>query len=423
MLIANNPTLARLLDEQLDALVTYERLDPDTIRRAVDAGTMTLLANPAHANVTATLIGRPASIKVNANIGTSPMASTEDEEQDKLRAAEGAGAHAVMDLSTAGDLDRIRTAMLAATPLPLGTVPIYSAVAPVLDAGQDAAELDAEALINEIAKQAKQGVDFMTIHSGVTRQAALLAKERVLGIVSRGGSIMARWMAKNGRENPLTERFDEILDICREYNVTISLGDGLRPGAADDAGDEAQWHEVGTLAAQVRACRAAGVQAMVEGPGHMHAHRVAAQISTIKRMTHDAPLYVLGPLVTDCAPGYDHIGAAIGGTIAAINGADFLCYVTPAEHLSLPCVQDVHEGVMASRVAAQAAMSALGYEAAIERDRAMSDARAKLDWKGMEEAAMDPALLRHRRKDQGNERECSMCGRFCAIRMQEDIGR
>jgi phosphomethylpyrimidine synthase len=257
----------------------------------------------------------------------------------------------------------------------------------------------------------------------VTRRAAELATRegaRVLGIVSRGGSILARWMRERGEENPLLQRLDDILDICREHNVTLSLGDGLRPGAGADAGDPAQWEEVIRLAEVTLLARQAGVQAMIEGPGHVPLHLVQSQIQGIKTACHGAPLYVLGPLTTDSAPGYDHISGAIGGAMAAFFGADFLCYLTPAEHLTLPCLEDVRQGVMASRIAAQSAEVALGRPHAVQRDLDISRARKDLDWQAMADRALDPAMVRLRRKDHAHEKECAMCGKFCAIRMLEE---
>ena len=422
-IITKNPTAAKILDRHMDALSGEEGLSAETIADAVAKGTMVVLANPGHPGVRPTLIGQPATIKVNANIGSSPLVNDFDEEREKLRVSEEAGAATVMDLSTAGDLDAIRRDMLAATPLPLGTVPIYAAAQPYVAAGEDPAGLTEDDLLGEIEKEARQGVDFMTVHCGVTARAVELADEegRVMGVVSRGGSILARWIKKNGRENPLYTRFGDILDIARAHNVVLSLGDGLRPGAGADAGDGAQWEEVVTLGALARRARKHGVQAMIEGPGHVPLHLVQAQIQGVKRLTGGAPLYVLGPLTIDCAPGYDHIGAAIGGALAGFYGADFLCYVTPAEHLTLPCPDDVRRGIMASRVAAQTAETALGRPEAVSRNLEMSQARKLLDWDAMSRLALDPALVRERREQFSREKECAMCGKFCAVRMQDDL--
>jgi len=420
-LIAKNPALAALLDRRLPELSAHEHMAADDIRARIDQGQIALLANPRHEHVRATLIGQPARVKVNANIGTSPLASDGSGELDKLRVAETAGADAVMDLSTAGDLDAIRTRMLAATILPLGTVPLYGLAQQCTEAGRDPAGFEPAELLSEIKKQAEQGVDFMTLHCGLTRRGAELAMDgsRKLGIVSRGGAILARWMRRTGLENPLLTHYDELLDICRAHNVVISLGDGLRPGGGCDAGDPAQWEEVLTLGVLAKRAWAAGVQVMIEGPGHVPLHLVQAQIQGIKRATFNAPLYVLGPLVTDAAAGRDHIAGAIGGALAAQYGADFLCYLTPAEHLCLPDARDVHEGVLASRIAAQAGETALGRPWATAREDAMCETRMKLDWKGMADAALDPCMVRQRSQGTEHGKECGMCGRFCAIRMAE----
>jgi len=420
-LITKNPALAAMLDQNMAKLCVYEHMTEADIRARIDQGTLTLLGNPKHKNVRATLIGQPARVKVNANIGTSPVTSDLSGETDKLQIAENAGADAVMDLSTAGDLDGIRQRMLDASPLPLGTVPIYAVAQQCTESGRDPSGFEPAELLAEVSKQAEQGVDFMTLHCGLTKRGAELAQDgsRQLGIVSRGGAILARWMRRTGLENPLLSHYDELLAICRKHNVVISLGDGLRPGAGVDAGDPAQWEEVLTLGVLARRAWAAGVGVMIEGPGHVPLHLVQAQIQGIKRATFGAPLYVLGPLVTDTAAGRDHIAGAIGGALAAQYGADFLCYLTPAEHLCLPDAKDVHEGVLASRIAAQAGETALGRPWATARENAMGVARMKLDWKGMADAALDPCLVRQRSQGTEHGKECGMCGKFCAIRMAE----
>ena len=419
----NNPVLTRLLDEHLPALAQREALEPELIRQAIADGTMVLLANPGHAGVLPTLVGQPATVKVNANIGTSPFVEAPDKEILKLRIAEASGAHTVMDLSTGGDLDAIRAAMLAASPLPLGTVPLYGCVQKYIRAKEDPASFSAQELLEEIERQAEQGVDFMTVHCGVTRRAAALVEEagRVLGVVSRGGSITVRWMKTHSQENPLLTHYDQLLDIAVRHNVTLSLGDGMRPGAGCDAGDPAQWEEVVVLAELTRRAWERGVQVMIEGPGHVPMHQVQAQIQGIKRLCHGAPLYVLGPLTTDCAPGYDHIAGAIGGAMAAYFGADFLCYLTPAEHLTLPDGEDVRQGVLASRIAAQSAENALGRPLAVRRDLDISRARAALDWKAMADLALDPPMVRHRRQDHADREECALCGEYCAVKMLRDF--
>lgn len=422
-LTSKNAIVSAYLASHGQMLSEFERMDVEAIRRGLDAGRMALLANPSHKNVSPTLIGQPARVKVNANIGTSPMINNVEMELQKLKLAEKAGAHAVMDLSTAGNLDEVRVRILETSPLPLGTVPLYSVAQPYAARGQDPSDFSVEELFEEIEKQACQGVDFMTLHCGVTARGAALASDgrRILGIVSRGGSLLARWMKRRNVENPLLENYDRLLDICLKHNVTISLGDGLRPGAGADAGDAAQWEEVSVLGDLAKRAVEHGVQIMIEGPGHVPLHLVQSQIQGIKRLTNDAPLYVLGPLTTDAAAGHDHIAGAIGGAQAAYFGADFLCYLTPAEHVTLPGPEDVWDGVKASLIAAQSAETALGRPWAVERDLNISKARAALDWEAMAGNALDPHTLRKRRKDFHQEKECAMCGSFCAIRMLEGI--
>ncbi|MFP5239485.1 MAG: phosphomethylpyrimidine synthase ThiC [Acidobacteriota bacterium] len=422
-LTQKNSIVSNYLKTHGQALSTHEHVSVEQMRSGLDGGTMVLLGNPAHKNVSVTLIGQPGRVKVNANIGTSPMINDVEMELQKLRLAEKAGAHTVMDLSTAGDLDEVRVRILAESPLPLGTVPLYSVAQPYVAKGQDPSDFSTAELFEEIEKEAEQGVDFMTLHCGVTAKAARLGSDgrRILGIVSRGGSLLARWMKRHGKENPMLENYGELLKICLKHNVTISLGDGLRPGAGADAGDAAQWEEVAVLGDLARQALEYGVQAMIEGPGHVPLHLVQSQIQGIKRLTNNAPLYVLGPLTTDAAAGYDHIAGAIGGAQAAYFGADFLCYLTPAEHVTLPGPEDVWDGVKASLIAAQSAETALGRPWAVERDLAISKARAALDWEAMAANALDPHTLNKRRKDFHKEKECAMCGSFCAIRMLEGL--
>ena len=425
-LLSQNAALNSLYTQHIARLVEEEALPEARIRESLEAGTMVLLGNPCHTNVKPILVGQPSRIKVNANLGTSPLCHCLNTERRKLDAAIESGADTVMDLSISGDLDAIRVEMLAHSPLPVGTVPLYAVAQRMLDAEEDVAGMNPDELFAEIEKQAKQGVDFMTVHCGLTRRGADWAAKkeyglsRAMGIVSRGGSILARWMLRNNRENPLLEHFDRLIDIARAYNVTLSLGDGLRPGAGVDAGDSAQWEEVITLGRLAARALEAGVQCMIEGPGHVPMQEVEGQIRGIKRLTNGAPLYVLGPLVVDSAPGYDHIAGAIGGAIAVRAGVDFLCYLTPAEHLTLPDEPDVRAGVMASRVAAHAAEVAMGHPAAVRREAAMNAARKALDWEGMAKAALDPAALEKRREPHRNEEVCAMCGKFCAVKMLRD---
>lgn len=418
-LLSLNPILTGLFDANKERLSKCEYLSESALAAGIGAGTMTLLANPNHVGVEPTLIGQPARVKVNANLGVSMLINDVDMEMKKLKLAKKAGAHTVMDLSTAGDLRAIRKRILEKTSLPLGTVPLYSVAQSHIAEGRDPSEFSGDELFEEIERQAEEGVDFMTLHCGVTERSAAMAstERRVLGIVSRGGSILTRWMKRTRKENPLLERFDELLSICLKHNVTISLGDGLRPGAGADAGDAAQWQEVIILGELTLAAWKRGVQVMIEGPGHVPMHLVPSQIQAMKQLTHGAPLYVLGPLTTDAAAGHDHIAGAIGGALAAFNGADFLCYLTPAEHLTLPGPEDVWAGVKASLIAAQSAETSLGRPWAVERDLGISKARAELDWDAMTTHALDAQIMRKRREKHHTEKECAMCGAFCAIKM------
>ena len=421
-ILSRNAALRGLLDQHLAALSQEEGLAPETITSAIEAGSMVLLGNPAHAGLAPIVVGQPSRIKVNANIGTSPLCNCLHTEKRKLAVALEAGADTVMDLSIAGDLDAIRTGMLAACPRPLGTVPMYSVGQQILDNDRDIASMQPDDLFAEIEKQARQGVDFMTVHCGLTKRGAEMAvkQDRVMGVVSRGGSMLARWMLENGKENPLLEYFDRLIDVCRQFNVTLSLGDGLRPGAGVDAGDAAQWEEVITLGRLAKYALEQGVQCMIEGPGHVPMNQVRTQIQGIKRLTNNAPLYVLGPLCCDSAPGYDHIAGAIGGALGVEAGVDFLCYLTPAEHLTLPNEEDVRAGVMASRVAAHVGEVALGRERAVRREATMNAGRKALDWDMMREAALDPQQLDKRREDHKHEDVCAMCGKFCSVKMLKD---
>ena len=421
-ILSRNAALRGLLDQHLAALSQEEGLAPETITSAIEAGSMVLLGNPAHAGLAPIVVGQPSRIKVNANIGTSPLCNCLHTEKRKLAVALEAGADTVMDLSIAGDLDAIRTGMLAACPRPLGTVPMYSVGQQILDNDRDIASMQPDDLFAEIEKQARQGVDFMTVHCGLTKRGAEMAvkQDRVMGVVSRGGSMLARWMLENGKENPLLEYFDRLIDVCRQFNVTLSLGDGLRPGAGVDAGDAAQWEEVITLGRLAKYALEQGVQCMIEGPGHVPLNQVAANMEVQKSICMGAPFYVLGPLVTDIAPGYDHITAAIGGAVAAASGAAFLCYVTPAEHLALPNVEDVKQGIVASKIAAHAADIAKGIPHARDIDDKMGDARRVLDWDAQFACALDPetakAIRDARLPEDDHSDTCSMCGKFCAVR-------
>ena len=418
---------AGLLTEQMKTAADREQVSSERLLAQIARGEAVLPRNRNRKNVAATAIGSGLRTKVNANLGTSRDYPELEKEIEKLRAAEEAGADAVMDLSTGGDLVAIRREILLRTSLPVGTVPIYEAAITAVAARHSIVDMTAADMLDVVTRQAQEGVDFQTVHCGVTR-AALETVERtprVCGIVSRGGAFMAEWIRYNHRENPFYENFDEILAIAREHDVTLSLGDGLRPGALADAMDAAQMHEVMVLGELVQRCREAGVQVMVEGPGHVPLHQIAAQMRAAKELCHGAPLYVLGPLVTDVAPGHDHIAAAIGGALAAASGADFLCYVTPAEHLGLPTVEDVYQGVIAARLAAHAADIAKGVPGAAEWDRRFSELRRARNWQAMLQTCMDPRAARQHRAAEppADEDVCSMCGEYCAFKVAEQGAR
>jgi len=394
-----------------------EGLAPEFIREGLVTGTLAVPANPRHQGLQPAAIGRGVRVKINANIGTSPHDINLEKEQAKLAAALEYGAHAVMDLSTGGDLDAIRRALLARCPVPFGTVPIYQLMTEI----KSLAEVKPADLLEMVRHQARQGVDFVTVHCGVTRAALPLLKNRVTGVVSRGGAFLAAWMRRFGRENPLFEQYDHLLEIAREYDVTLSLGDGLRPGCLADATDKAQLHELKILGELTRRAWAKGVQVIVEGPGHLPLHAIKKNVRLQQKYCHGAPFYVLGPLVTDVASGYDHIAGAIGGALAATLGASFLCYVTPAEHLKLPEVEDVIDGVVASRLAAHAADIALGFPGAAAWDLAMSRARRALDWDTQLQLSVNPPRARRlREQSRAVEDQCTMCGRFCALKVFDD---
>jgi len=398
-----------------------ENVSPEKLRELVAAGRVVIPRNRKRREIRPVAVGEGLTIKVNANIGSSRDRADLSLEMEKMRVAVAAGADAVMDLSTGGPIDEIRRAILAGCDVPVGTVPVYQAAADGNLRGKSWVELTEDDFFAGIEKQAEDGVDFMTVHCGVTREALdrLVREGRRLDIVSRGGSLLAEWMGYHGKENPFYEQFDRLLAICREYDITLSLGDGLRPGCLADATDRAQVHELMTLGELTDRAWARDVQVMIEGPGHVPMHQIAANMALQKRLCHGAPFYVLGPLVTDIAPGYDHITSAIGGAIAAWNGADFLCYVTPSEHLRLPPVEDVREGVIAVKIAAHAADVARGIPGAMDRDNRMADARRALDWKAQIDLSLDPERARAWRGGSlptVDEAVCTMCADLCAIK-------
>jgi phosphomethylpyrimidine synthase len=411
--------------QAMQAVAAAEGVPVAKVVEGLASGRIVIPANPAHAGFAPVGIGEGLRVKVNVNLGRSETTSCLTEEVAKVAVAIRHGADAVMDLSTGPDIDEVRAAVIASCPVPIGTVPVYQAVETV----EDVAELSEDAFLAVVDAQARQGVDFMTIHAGVLREHVPLAKRRLTGIVSRGGALMARWMEAHGRENPYHSRFDEVLAIAASHDVTLSLGDGLRPGCLHDASDDAQFAELDTLGRLARRCREAGVQVMIEGPGHVPVDQIEMNVRRQKEACDGAPFYVLGPLVTDLAPGYDHITGAIGATLAAVAGADFLCYVTPKEHLGLPDLDDVRTGLVAFRIAAHAADVARGLPGARDRDDAMARARFAFDWDRQFELALDPdrareyhdATLpdpRYRRS-----RFCSMCGpKYCPMRITQSLG-
>lgn len=402
---------------------SIEKVPVENIRDEIASGRAVLPANPAHVSLRRpSVVGRAFRAKVNANIGRSTEQSDVQQEMKKLAVAISAGADFVMDLSVGSDLVLVRKTMLSACCVPLGTVPIYEAVT---RAENQAEALQPDVLMEVIREQAEQGVDFITLHAAILRRHLGLAFKRLAGIVSRGGSILAAWMKEHDEENPLYARWDEVLDICQEHDVTLSLGDGLRPGCLADASDEAQFAELETQGALVRRCQKRGVQVMVEGPGHIPFNEIQMNMEREHRVCDGAPFYVLGPVVTDVAPGYDHITSCIGATAAATYGASLLCYVTPAEHLGLPTEEDVKEGVMAYRIAAHAADVARGLPGARDWDDSMTLARTRFDWERQFELAMDGARARARFQQtswKSSEQldHCSMCGtEFCAMRISQ----
>lgn len=410
------------LSPQMKHVAQQESVSEEAIQQYVAEGTIVIPANVNHTSLVPRGIGKGLTVKVNANIGTSSDYGSIDSELEKLRLTIQFGADAVMDLSTGGDISSIRQAIVAASTLPVGTVPIYQAGIEAIERHGAIVNMSIDDLFGAIEQQAEEGVDFMTVHCGVTQAtiARLKRQRRVTDIVSRGGAFLVGLMLHNDQENPLYEYYDRLLELARRFDVTLSLGDGMRPGSLADATDRAQVEELIVLGELVERAREAGVQAMVEGPGHVPLDQITTNVQLEKSLCHGAPFYVLGPLVTDIAAGYDHITAAIGGAIAAASGADFLCYVTPAEHLSLPDAEDVKIGVIASRIAAHAADIARGSKRAAEWDRKMSVARKNLDWESQAVLSLDPEKVRlvHNKYASAGP-ACSMCGDYCAMALVE----
>jgi phosphomethylpyrimidine synthase len=419
---------AGTVTEAMRLVAASEGVDVQIVREEVAAGRLVIAANKAHlkTNLKPAGIGRVLTTKVNANIGTSSIRCSVPAEIEKMTAALEVGADAMMDLSTGGDLDAIRDELLAHCPVPFGTVPIYQVIE-----GRSVEDVTRDIILKTVEKQAKQGVDFFTIHAGLLREHLPLLEKRVMGIVSRGGALLAKWMVHYKRQNPLYEMFDDLCDIMAQHDVCFSLGDGLRPGAIADATDEAQLAELRTLGELTQRAWERGCQVMVEGPGHVPFNQIQYNMEIQQKLCHGAPFYVLGPLVTDIAPGYDHITSAIGGCAAAYYGASFLCYVTPREHLGLPNTDDVRAGVVAAKIAAHAGDVARGLKGAADRDRKLSIARGNLDWPKHIGTSLDPqtADRMHKEacKEMGMEEMqtadyCSMCGKhWCSVRINREV--
>ena len=408
---------------QMRRVACDEGQTPEFIREQIAKGRIVIPYNKNHRPKKVYGIGEGLTTKVNANIGTSSDLSKTKDELKKVAVSVSAGAHTVMDLSTGGDIAKLRKIILQNCPVPLGTVPIYEAAIKAVKKFGSMAKMNKEDIFKTIEQHAEDGVDFFTLHCGVTREsiARLKGEKRVTDIVSRGGAILVEWMSKNKKENPLYEYYDELLDIAKRYGVTISLGDGMRPGSLADATDRTQIQELILLGELAKQAQEKGVQVMIEGPGHVPLNQIQANVVLEKRLCHGAPFYVLGPLVTDIAPGYDHITAAIGGAVAASFGADFLCYVTASEHLRLPTIEDVREGVIATRIAAHAADIAKGIKNSIEWDRKISIARKKRDWKKQIELAIDserPKKMRRESKSTATD-VCSMCSQYCSLKLMD----
>ena len=413
---------AGVVTPQMAEVARKEGRDPEFIRAGVAAGRIAIPANIHHTSLSPEGVGEGLRTKVNVNLGISGDLADEAEEWRKVEVALELGAEAIMDLSNSGKTQNFRTRLIGKSPAMIGTVPMYDAIGYLEKA---LITITAEDFLDVVRRHAEDGVDFVTVHAGMNRRVLESFKEtgRLTNIVSRGGSLIFAWMEATGNENPFYEHYDEVLEILHEHDVTISIGDAMRPGSTYDASDAGQIAELIEIGKLTRRAWDAGVQVMVEGPGHMSLDEIAANMKMEKRLCHNAPFYVLGPLVTDIAPGYDHITAAIGGAVAASSGADFLCYVTPAEHLRLPDADDVREGLVATKIAAHAADIAKGIPGARDRDNRMSDARRRVDWEGMFAEALDPVKARRyfESAPPSNEGTCTMCGQMCAMRTVNQI--
>lgn len=412
--------LSEKITLEMEAVAAQEGLSPEYIRAGIANGTIVILHNTKRSGVKLCGIGAGLRTKVNANLGTSPDEVSLENEMGKLTTAVKYGTDTIMDLSTGGDLDEIRRWFLDESPVPVGSVPIYNAAVAAVRSGKAIVQMTADEMFQAIQRHVSDGIDFITVHCGTTLDTLKRLREqgRVTDIVSRGGAFLTEWMIYNEQENPLYSQFDRLLQIAKEFDVTLSLGDGLRPGCLADSTDRPQIQELIILGELAARAREFGVQAMVEGPGHIPLNEIEANIMLEKKLCNGAPFYVLGPITTDIAPGYDHITSAIGGAIAAKAGADFLCYVTPSEHLCLPNIDDVRDGVIASRIAAHVADLAKGLKAAHEWDARMGKARKDLDWDAQAELAIDYEMVKARRgENPSSETEaCTMCGEFCAMK-------
>ncbi|AAL81655.1 phosphomethylpyrimidine synthase [Pyrococcus furiosus DSM 3638] len=412
-----------VITEEMKKIAKIEKIDPEKLRRSVAKGHTVIFRNVNHDWVVPVAVGQGVRVKVNANIGTSRDIVNVEEEIEKAKIAVKYGADTIMDLSTGGDLDFIRRKIMKAVNVPVGTVPIYQAAEEMLARGKAIIEMTEDDMWKAVEKHFKDGVDFVTIHAGVTKEVVEKLKRvnRVVGMVSRGGTFLAAWILHWGEENPFYKNYEYLLELAKEYDVVLSLGDGLRPGGLPDAGDELQIAELYTIGRLVKRAREFGVQTMVEGPGHVPIDQIPTHIRLMKIASDNAPVYVLGPIVTDIFPGYDHISAAIGGAIAALNGADFLCYVTPAEHLGLPTIEHVKEGVIATKIAAHA-VNLTRFEEDFKIDYQMSLARGKLNWKEQFKIAFDKEKFIEIRKERPTKSEaCSMCGDLCAIKIVREM--
>ncbi len=409
-----------VITKELKEAAKTENIPEKSLAGLIAAGRTVITKNKNHGRVKTTAIGEKTRVKVNANIGSSKDVCDVKNEIEKLKAAEGAGADTVMDLSTGGDIKKIRKEILEQSNIPVGTVPIYETAVKVMESKGAMKEMTPDDIFNTIEEHAAEGVDYVTVHCGVTKKSvgALIENGRLLDVVSRGGSMLSAWILKNKKENPLFSDFGRLLEIASKYDMTLSLGDGMRPGCVADATDSPQITELITLGELAARAKEKNVQAMIEGPGHVPLNEIYENMRLQKKLCNGAPFYVLGPVVTDVAPGYDHITSAIGGALAGASGADFLCYVTPAEHLKLPDVNDVKTGVMVTRIAAHAADVAKGYPGAKEWDNKMALARKNLDWNTQLELAMDKPLAKKIRDSSlpADEQVCTMCGDLCAIK-------